>query len=63
MNAAHTALCGEVDYEQWKDGVQGRSGYRRFAMQLDYGGVDTDMQHDLYESAAAKIDCTPDMNY
>jgi len=65
MNVAHTALCGEVDYEEWKDGVQGRSGYRRFVMSLDDGAVDTDYPgvHERYEMAAAKIDCTPDLNY
>jgi hypothetical protein len=66
MNVAHTALCGEVDYEQWRDGVPGRSGFRAFVATLEgAGGVDTDYpgQHERFQEAAAKIDCTPDLNY
>jgi hypothetical protein len=65
MNVAHTALCGEVDYEQWTDGVPGRSGYRRFIMTLDGGEVDTDFPgvHERYLDVASRIDCTPDPNY
>jgi len=66
MNVAHTALCGEVDYEQWRDGVPGRSGFRAFVATLEgAGGVDTDYpgQHERFQEAAAKIDCTPDLDY
>jgi hypothetical protein len=66
LNVAHTALCGEVDYEQWKDGASGRSGFRAFvATPEGIGAVDTDYpgMHERYQDAAARIDCTPDLNY
>ena len=66
LNVAHTALCGEVDYEQWKDGASGRSGFRAFvATPEGIGAVDTDFpgMHERYLDAAARIDCTPDLSY
>ena len=59
MNIAHSAACGEVDFEYWPNGSPTRSGYQKFIVEMTHyrnSAYDSDSGSGIAYHAAVDID-------